>query len=62
VITVRLPASCHAILIEASHREQTSMNKLCIGRLLRAELVQLEAIVAEQNDPQTPKESEQCQT
>ena len=35
VITVRLPQSLHATLLAEAHLHQTSMNKLCISKLLR---------------------------
>lgn len=37
VITVRLPASLHESLLLESKELKTSMNQLCIGKLLRAE-------------------------
>jgi predicted HicB family RNase H-like nuclease len=35
VITVRLPKSLHDLLREEAHEHRTSMNKLCISKLLR---------------------------
>ena len=35
VITVRLPKSVHDLLREEAHEHRTSMNKLCISKLLR---------------------------
>ena len=35
VITVRLPKSMHESLMVEAHAQQTSMNKLCISKLLR---------------------------
>ena len=35
VITVRLPASLHAELCDEAHERRTSVNKLCIAKLLR---------------------------
>jgi hypothetical protein len=35
VITVRLPRSLHEALRHEAHRHQTSMNKLCISKLLQ---------------------------
>jgi predicted HicB family RNase H-like nuclease len=35
VITVRLPKSLHESLREEAHQKQTSMNQLCISKLLR---------------------------
>ncbi|MCA9156338.1 MAG: hypothetical protein KDA38_16210, partial [Planctomycetales bacterium] len=35
VITVRLPASMHKSLLDEAQRRQTSMNKLCISKLLQ---------------------------
>ena len=35
VITVRLPKSMHESLMVEAHSHQTSMNKLCISKLLR---------------------------
>jgi predicted HicB family RNase H-like nuclease len=36
VITVRLPKTLHELLRAEAHRKQTSMNKLCIAKLLQA--------------------------
>ncbi len=36
VITVRLPQSVHESLQKEAHAHQTSMNKLCISKLVRA--------------------------
>jgi len=36
VITVRLPQSLHASLRSEAHDRKTSMNRLCISKLLRA--------------------------
>jgi predicted HicB family RNase H-like nuclease len=35
VITVRLPKSLHDLLREEAHEHRTSMNKLCISKLLQ---------------------------
>jgi predicted HicB family RNase H-like nuclease len=35
VITVRLPRSMHAMLREEAHEHRTSINKLCITKLLK---------------------------
>ena len=35
VITIRLPASMHAALRDEAHAYETSMNKLCISKLLQ---------------------------
>jgi predicted HicB family RNase H-like nuclease len=35
VITIRLPKSMHAALKDEAHGFKTSMNKLCISKLLR---------------------------
>lgn len=35
VITVRLPKTLHELLRAEAHRKQTSMNKLCISKLLQ---------------------------
>ncbi len=35
VITVRLPESLHEALLSESHQHQTSMNQLCISKLLQ---------------------------
>lgn len=35
VITVRLPRSLHEALQDEAHRRRTSMNKLCIAKLLQ---------------------------
>lgn len=35
VITVRLPVSVHAALKSEAHRHETSLNKLCISKLLQ---------------------------
>jgi len=42
VITVRLPESLHETLSNEAHEYRTSMNKLCISKLLR--LIEMEAI------------------
>ena len=34
VITPRVPASMHAALLEEAHQRRTSLNKLCISKLL----------------------------
>ena len=38
VITVRMPASMHAALKDEAHRVRTSLNQLCITKLLQPEL------------------------
>ena len=50
VITVRLPKSLHESLRAEAHDRHTSMNKLCISKLLQVvddELVPVEASIAE---------------
>jgi hypothetical protein len=50
VITVRLPKSLHESLRAEAHDRRTSMNKLCISKLLQVvdeELVPTESTVAE---------------
>jgi len=36
VVTVRLPKSLHLVLANEAHERRTSMNKLCIAKLLQA--------------------------
>lgn len=51
VITVRLPKSLHESLRAEAHDRHTSMNKLCISKLLQVvdgELVPMEAVATEE--------------
>ena len=35
VITVRVPRSLHRLLVSEAHERKTSLNKLCLAKLLR---------------------------
>jgi predicted HicB family RNase H-like nuclease len=53
VITVRLPKSLHESLRAEAHERRTSMNKLCISKLLQ--------VVDEQMEPSETSESEMAE-
>jgi predicted HicB family RNase H-like nuclease len=53
VITVRLPKSLHEALKEEAHDRHTSMNKLCISKLLQ--MIENE-LVPKDNDPAKKKD------
>jgi len=55
VITVRMPKSLHEALRAEAHGRQTSMNKLCISKLLQ--VVDDELVPTDACDPQTGEES-----
>ena len=48
VITVRLPKSLHDLLREEAHEHRTSMNKLCISKLLQ--FIDDQLVPSEQGD------------
>lgn len=49
MITVRLPRSIHRRLAEEAYHAKTSLNRLCISKLVEALEAQANAAVAERN-------------
>jgi predicted HicB family RNase H-like nuclease len=56
MITVRLPKSLHEALRNEAHRHHTSMNKLCISKLLQ--LIDTELVPNDLREVATEKDSE----
>ena len=59
VITIRLPKSMHAALKDGAHGFKTSMNKLCISKLLR--IIDQELIPTDGSLPKTEASAEVVQ-
>ncbi len=51
IITVRIPKTLHELLRAEAHRKQTSMNKLCIAKLLQ--------VIADTEEEQEQQEGEE---
>jgi predicted HicB family RNase H-like nuclease len=58
VITVRMPASLHEALAEEANQRRTSVNKLCIIKLLRAVDDDMLPMRASKNDSQAAEQVE----